>query len=515
MKRTMAAILLCAAMAASLFAGGNREKSGGTAAPFKSGDSVYAGYDLAQPVKLYLYMLGDVPKAFDEILAKANAEYFQPILNTTLEVVFLAWSDYEVKYPLILSGGDDVDIIFTSSWCFYDQESAKGAFVEMTDDFISRWMPKVSKTQPPNSWLQVLTGGKIFAIPRMYAGTQDYTIAAVREDLRTKHRLAEPRDWESLQRYLFTIAEEERGIQAVAAAGENLGLQAVYLQTNGIELSTRPVWFAWKAEDRNDPRPENLIFLYMSDWYRDFALEMKDYAAKGVWSRNALNNTIQTTDAFAQGTSATVYWNDTVYTAGENMEKNGLGKAGYYDFSPGAPVRRSSYAGDCWAITTSSEHPDRAALLLDMMKTNTSLINLLMGGIPGRHYLPQGDGTYVPGPEASDYPFNGWCWALNYPDMLVQKFPEGSPVRLSSGYEERVWEPLIDAYRVDLNSIATEWAVISSLIEEYRRSFECGAFGDQTLDKIEEFRAKLKNAGADKLTYEFRSQYAVFLDKYK
>jgi putative aldouronate transport system substrate-binding protein len=79
-------------------------------------------------------MLGDVPRDIDEVLDKANKEYFQPMLNTTLKLVFLAWSDYTTKYPLILAAGEDADIIFTDPWAFYEQEAAKG-IVSGTD----RW----------------------------------------------------------------------------------------------------------------------------------------------------------------------------------------------------------------------------------------------------------------------------------------------------------------------------------------------------------------------------------------
>ncbi|MDR1972685.1 MAG: extracellular solute-binding protein [Treponema sp.] len=518
MKRMVLSVFLCVMAAGFLSAGGNRQKSDGGAASFKSNSPIYADYDLSQPLKIYIYMLGDVPKDMDEIIAKANADYFKPTLNTEVEMVFLAWSDYEVKYPLVLSGGDDVDIIFTSSWAFYDQEAGKGAFVELTDDFVSRWMPNVNKMQPPNSWPQVLTGGKIYAIPRMYAGTQGYKFVGIRDDLREKYGLTPPRDWATMKNYLFAIAENEKGIQALASAGENEEVLLVYLQTLDVQLTENPVYFAWQNNNHQEPAPNDLVFLYTSEWYRNFAMEMREWAEKGVWSRNVMNNTIQTTDSFAQGTSASIFWNDAVFTAGINMEANRLGKAGYYDLSPGKMVRRASYSGDCWAISTSSENPERAALVIDLMKTNLGLVNLLQGGIEGRHYLDQGDGTYLPGPEASDYNFNSWAWALGNPNSLRLAYDSSTPparISIFNSLEPRVFEPVIDGFRIDMGKISTEWTVISALIEEYSNSFECGAFGDQTAAKIGEFSTRLRNAGLDKLTQEFRTQYAAFLEKYK
>jgi hypothetical protein len=77
--------------------------------------------------------------------------------------------------------------------------------------------------------------------------------------------------------------------------------------------------------------------------------------------------------------------------------------------------------------------------------------------------------------------------------------------------ESRAVDSNLGAFRFDISPVTTEWAVISSLIEEYTYSFECGIFGDQTLAKLQEFRDKLRAAGSDKLTVEFRRQYAQFL----
>ena len=60
-----------------------------------------------------MYVLGDTPEDMDEVLEKANSEYFEPNLNTTLDLEFLNWSDYSTKYSLLLAGGDSVDLIYT------------------------------------------------------------------------------------------------------------------------------------------------------------------------------------------------------------------------------------------------------------------------------------------------------------------------------------------------------------------------------------------------------------------
>src|SRR5699024_3182174 len=106
-----------------------------------------------------------------------------PNLNTTVEIKFLNWSDYSTKYSLLLSGGEDVDLIYTAAWCYYNEEAAKGAFLELTDDFLKQYMPYSYEQQPKESWDQISIDGKIYAVPKAKSTFTSYNIVAVRQDL--------------------------------------------------------------------------------------------------------------------------------------------------------------------------------------------------------------------------------------------------------------------------------------------------------------------------------------------
>jgi ABC-type glycerol-3-phosphate transport system substrate-binding protein len=461
-----------------------------------------------------MYMLGDVPKDLDEVLAKANAEYFQPMLNTTLKMVFLAWSDYQTKYPLVLAAGEDVDIMFTAPWAFYEQESGKGSFTELTTDFIARWMPTINKEQSAISWSQAKTGGKVYGIPTTQSGSV-YKYVGIREDLRTKYNLPAINSWDTLEQFLFTVAANEPSIQAYAAQAEAPEVLWVYLESRNVLYSGDPIYYIWNNRSLNEPTAQELSFMYTSDMFRDFALEMAEWASNGVWSRNVMNNTVSQGDSFAQGKSASVFWNSTVFSLGKTMEEqNGVGKAGYYEASPTVPTRKETYDNNMWAIASSSKNQGRAALALDLMKTHVPLTILLQSGVAGRHYISQGGNQFSPGPEAADYANNAWGWALNRPETLQESYDTSKYAQryaLETSITARNFEPKIDGFRFDRKNINNEWAVISALIEEYTPSFECGVYGAQTQAKFNEFKGKVEAAGLAKLTSEFQTQYAAFL----
>ena len=123
-----------------------------------------------------------------------------------------------------MAGGEDVDIMYTSSsGALYYTEAAKGAFMEITDEFLERAMPRKKQIQAPESWIKLELREKFMQYPENYE-VAEAEIVAIRDDLREKHGLEPLTDWDSLVEYLEVIAERETpesGIWAIAASGGN------------------------------------------------------------------------------------------------------------------------------------------------------------------------------------------------------------------------------------------------------------------------------------------------------
>ncbi|MDR2303883.1 MAG: ABC transporter substrate-binding protein [Treponema sp.] len=511
MKKMVMIVLACL-IAVSAFAGGSKAPGASPAGGFKAA-GIYEKYDLTQSKTIYVYMVGDPAKDIDEIMGMANNQYFKPLLNTEVILTFISWAELADKYPLVLASGEDVDIIHAAPWNNYEQEAAKGSFRALTDQFIQEWMPATWVSQPRISWYQARSGGKVYAVPAADINVE-YKFPVIRDDLRTKYSLPELKNWNDLRNYVYTIASRETGIQAYAAPASTIELMWTYLEAQNVKWSSGPIYYVWDMGNKKEARPDDLYFLYNSPWYKQYALEMADWAAHNVWSRNVMNNTIPQRDSFVQGRSASMYWNGSVFDAGKEMAGNGVGTPGYYDLSPATPTSAEVYSNNMFAITSASKNAERAALVLDLMKNNLQLQNLLMAGVEGRHYILTGANEAIDGPEAADYPWDNWTWALRNPKRIGRAYsPDTDPrrIEMENAFTAKLWEPLMDGFRVDSTTFSTEWTVISSLIEEYNNSFQCGVFGSQTSAKYDEFTAKLKAAGIDKVTQAFKAQYTAFL----
>ena len=102
----------------------------GQAAPVSSGladdtpsaavadeQSPYAHLDLSKEANVVMYACATEPNAMQEVLELVNQRTKEAV-NTTLELYFIPSSERAQKYPLLMAGGDTVELIFTANYCY-------------------------------------------------------------------------------------------------------------------------------------------------------------------------------------------------------------------------------------------------------------------------------------------------------------------------------------------------------------------------------------------------------------
>lgn len=481
-------------------------------------DSPYAGLnlDLSERKTVVMYVLGDVPEDMDDVLTKANTEYFEPNLNTTLDLEFLNWSDYATRYSLLLAGGDDVDLIYTASWCYYNEEAANGAFKELDKDWLETYMPLSYSQQPQESWDEIAISGKIYAVPKSKSTFTAYQQAIVRQDLIDEYGLTVPDSWENYLSYLKELAEKqsETGVTALNTNANREQLLTIFGQANGVQGVTEGYDFDYYANNSEKaPAAEDIWYLYTSDFYKEYCETMADLAAAGVWSADAINDTSDAQAYFENGTSGSLVWNSSVFTAGKNLEAANAGTYAVYDVTPDVKRNRGSYAVDAIAITEKSADPERAALVLDYMKGDVDLNRLLLGGIEGVHYSLNEDGTRVTLDDADGYAWNNWAWAINRQDEPDEAGLDEREITVNEQNDAMEYVPEQTGFTFDPSPVQTEYTVVQALVDEYKMAFALGIYGDDTDATFEEFKSRLEDAGVQKLTDEFLSQYNAYIDQ--
>lgn len=483
-----------------------------------SAESPYVGmgYDLSERKTVVMYAIGDRPADMDEVLEKLNNEYLVPWLNTELEMQFLNWSDYSTKYSLVLAGGETVDLMYTAAWCYYNDEAAKGAFMELTPEWLKENLPYSYEQHPDESWEQVSIGNKIYAIPRSEAFFNGYNFVAVRADVMEKYGYDALTSWDDYANLMKAVAADtkETGISASAITPTRDEFTPLWQQTQGvIAVSEGQDIYYYHNNSEKAPSLDDIFYFYTSDTYKEFALETAELAAAGCWSTNAINDTNDPRDSFSNGTSATYSYNENIYTIGGELESAGLGTYEAYDIAPDMMRKRSSYASDSIAIASNSKDPVRAALVLDALTGFQDVNNLIIGGIQGKHFDLDENGDRIVLEESAGYSWNYWSWALQTNTMPQDATMDDRQKEYLAICEANEFVPEISGFTFDKTNVETEMNVINSIRDEYKYSFVLGVYGDNTEAKFEEFKGKIEAAGLDKVMEEFKSQYKAYCEQ--
>ena len=484
-----------------------------------SADSPYKdkGFDLTKREEIVFYVVGERPQDADMVFEKLNNDYLIPWLNTTLNVQFISWSDIGTKYSLLLAGGDKIDAIYTSSWCNYNSEAAKGAFKELTPEFLQTYMPYSYPVQAAESWDQVSISGKIYAIPKNNAGFNNYNVIAVRSDLMDKYNIEEINSWDSLKSALTILAENETANGVYANGQRGCCEFADHLWWQKLQVESLASGYDFMYYTHGDEKlpdwDKDVFYKYLSQDYLDMCLEMAEMAKLGIWSPDRINDTTDPMVNFESGRTATLVWNSAVISSGQNVEKNGVGTFEVFDVTPECKARRGSYADDTMAIAAVSEHPERTALVLDCIKGFPEVNNLVVGGIEGVHYELSEDGRRMTTDKSESYAWGCWAWGLTGRDSLAEYSEDPRSSFFNDICTAKEYAPIAAGFTFDKQSVEAEMSVIGSIVEEYGQSFNLGLFGDNTEAKYEEFVEKLKAAGIDKVMEECKRQYQEFYDK--
>lgn len=476
--------------------------------------SLYPNTDLSEPVTINLWELGNAPKDIEMVVPEIN-KILEKEVNTTLKINFIAWGDLATKYSLVLAGGEDVDLVHTAPWNYYYTEAAKGAFMEITDDFITKYMPQTKKSQVPESWEGTRINGKIYGVP-MNSVESEAKFVAIREDLRQKYDIPTPTDWASYENFLVTIAEKETpesGIFGIAASAGNGELRRLWMQQyemyDGQNAQIGP--FAYLYNGGAIPKDDEFFVYWDSQYMRDFVKRMKYLADKGCWSQDALSGTVSDDDSFKNGQGASVAWNRTLYQIGLECEKNIPGAvAAFCDLTSDKIVTAENYNNNMEAIASASKNPERAAMVLDLLKNYTPLYRLIYGGIEGTHYIKVDDEHFKKGSSYDNFPMAAFAWELRRKDLQsIDTDPR--EVALQATFEPRMVMPPTNGFAFDEQPVKNEMAAVQAVIDEYTPMLELGLVDDPDAT-IDEMIDRMEQSGLDTVKTEFLKQYNDWLE---
>lgn len=475
----------------------------------------YYGNDISEHLDMKMYVIGDEPVMADEVEEAMN-KILEEKVNVTLDINYIPLSDYTTKYSLLLASGEEIDIIYSASWADYFAEARKGAYQEITYDMIEKYMPQTNEGLSKVAYESIKVGGQIFMIPsnQMYANNAVPVI--IRGDLREKYGMDPIDSYEDLEAYLQAVKDNEDSIYPYAAAtdGVELCIQMYQCKYDMFPANSVGKYIGYYYSGNNKPASEDLIWQYTTDEYRAFVNQMKDWADRGFWSKNAVSNTISPADAFINGTSASVFWN---YDTCNNIYNTVMGdhpewKPEIVDPNPdGARFLAAFNQG--LSLPAAAAHPERSLMVMDLLAWDKELYDVSRYGIEGEAWVATSDSTYELGERQSDYVVGNApvTWGTKNDVLERIQGPAGSA-------KPDIWHQLFDdpieeataGFIFDDSNVKSEIAAVSELCSQYIPILELGLV-DNPDAVLDEFNAKCEQIGRDKILEEFRAQYEEYL----
>jgi len=474
------------------------------------------GLDLSEKVELQFWMLGGEAKDLPKIQAEINKMALEE-LNATVKFNFTTWTDWEQKYRLLLTSGQEVDLIFTAEWTQYQQYAKQGAFMAL-DDLLPVAAPKLYDFVPQEMWDAVRIDGKIQTVPATW---KEYVTTGIvyREDLRKKHNLPIPVDTATYEQYMDGIKANEPGIEPMATGvnASNVFHDAAHREMkNDLVVASGALPYGLNVMYDS---PGTVTSYYGSPEQLEDLKLYKSWADKGFWSRNVLTRQDSGQDLLISGTAASFPADNPTRFNDTSIKM----KAAHPDWELGYsafPLQRG-YAipvhpiHNGFAVPKNSKNPERALAFYEKMVTDKRYNWLTEYGIEGTNFEVV-DGKYykmIGSTETNGFPreaMQGWAWRNPEFQLFDKSFD--TVLAMFDEFDKIAVPDKYLGFVEDQSPYQAERAALEQVEKQYLQPLQVGLVPD--IEKgLATFLEKAKEAGLEKIQAEWTKQWLAYVEE--
>ncbi|SFT29410.1 DUF3502 domain-containing protein [Paenibacillus sp. BC26] len=448
--------------------------------------------------KLTWYFPGNFPQPQqDKIFAEVN-KVIKEKINATVDFKAIPFGDYDQKMQVVIASGEPYDITFTAGWINnYTQNVAKGAFLPL-DDLLAKYAPKTLASMPASFWDATKIKGQIYGFVNQQISARTPAVAVPKAlidkyglDMNAISGKINENSLDLLLPFIEAVQKDNPQKYPV------IGIDPDFFNMEAIVGFNVPGVVMFGDDTLK------VINQFESDGYKKFAATLRDWSAKGIL--HSKERISKKTDDWTDGKAGKWVLNigGAFKPGGANLD-SALGGEPYLEVPAGtAHLTTGGITATMQAINRNSKNPERAMMLLELLNTDKDLYNLLNFGIKGEQYDFDADGLMIPGPTQADYnPQVPWMFASNF----LANVEKGMPVDVweqTKKVNAEAEPSLLLGFTFDAEPVKGEIAKASAVNDEYSRAITLGVTSEE---KYNEFVAKMKDAGADKIIAEMQKQ---------
>ena len=465
----------------------------------QTGESTQPTASGLEYVKLTWYYRSDSYPEQQEVFDAFNAILLEKI-NTEIDFIPIAPSDYEQKMQTKYAAGNAGDLNYTASWTNnYNNNVSKGAFCSL-EDLLKTYAPETYGYFTADQWNAMRINGEIYGVPNAQVFTHSSNLI-VRKDIADKY------DFDVSAVTSFVDLEP---LLAQTSANDGM-VYELYGAYGGGFMNLK---YAYGFDDlqgcfgiRYDDPTLTALCMFNTDEFADYCHIIKGWADNGYIAADALVLTEQSTDKMAGKIAAAIGGTYQPNNEAQEALAYGDGVEVYQTLLGESILTTSGFTATITAIPASSQYPERAMMVINLMNTDAELFNLISFGIEGQHYTKNDDGTIT---LINTDKYMGLPWMMG--NTFLSYTMEGKPLDFNDGIVElnnTATPSQALGFTFDSTPVKTQLAQVQTVIDEYYPSLNCGAVDDVDA-AIATFLEKLEAAGSSEIVAEMQSQLTAW-----
>jgi len=525
MKKLLS-IILVICMSASLFVGcvKSEDTSGGNEgasndAQSGSNDSEIADDEEVAEIIVALATLAPMDSSQTDAIQEAINEMTLEKINTKVTLQWYDVASYATQVPMMIQANEKLDLLMftpapTASYASFRGQNQLMDIKDLLDEYapaiVSELGSLLDATTTPDGVLGVTNNGPL-------ANTVSITMRKdILEELGLVEKAENMSSWTDYEEILTEVVANTDLAGVINSDAEGSCITPVPFMTNADKFEDN-YGYDQLGDGYHmiavDQETDTVMPYFLSDGFYEMITRAKDWQDKGLIYKDA---------AIAQDYSTALLKNEVGFSQVSAIEvgvesslQSIVGKE--LMFKGIAPSILATNSANKWgfSVPVTATEPEAAVKFLNLLHTDTDVINTLTWGIEGDDWISDEDGfaTYPEGVTNETVSYHTGDFLYGNRFIIIPW--EGSEVGIREAQKRVNEEATMSRYMgftADISNITTELTACNNVKEQYKAALVTGIVSD--LDAVyNEFIEKLKVAGIDKVVAEYQTQLDTWLEQ--
>jgi len=467
-------------------------------------------------VTLDYYWIGNSDTDQRQLVEEAINEHIEPLIGANVVFHIIGWGDWQTKALTALQAGEKIDIFFTADWRDYMQLATQGLLLPLNDDagehgnMLEQYGPDILAGLNPAFITGTQVDGVNYAVPTNKELTVPegfvYNVALADEIGLTEEEAAN----------IKTLRDIEPWLEKAKAARPD---EYPYLTDGRIAFNPWVGGFvafsdlvAMKfAPDADGVFDETIVNIADTDWAIEYFSIMREWYTKGWIHPDAGLTTFVIDDLRNAGK----FLIQPAPLKGNNIKAQELVNAsGNPDLQMGEiygqpKINITTHAGGSMlAIPAASDHPIEAMKFINLMHSDSTLLNMMLFGVEDVHWKFEDDGR-VNILNSAWYGAHGGAWTLgNTMLQAVSNKEDPDKNRMLIEYSNDAIDHISLGFRFRADPVNAEITAVTAVAEGTFRALQTGYVDPAT--ELPKFLTALQAAGMDTIMAEVQKQYEAW-----